>query len=169
MGTDCKIRLPTDVRVGDVAKVMGILSGLKAERMPLDRTSYAVRVPGASVAPSSIPECCYVNLNGKLVRGDGVAQAFYHFEPSGGVGRLLMPRSTAFWICIGRGLVKFFGGSVDYNDCDNKAVDFRAKKPRKRNNPENDKEWHDFQDAMLAVKPITKSQLHLADKLAAYH
>ena len=52
----------------------------------------------------------------------------------------MSPPSTAFWIAIGKGLVDFFGGKLDYNDCDEKDVDYR-KPARKDIHAEDGDEW----------------------------
>lgn len=167
MGVDTRILLPADVRVGDVAKVAGAPAGLKPKKMPLGGVSYGVQVIGSKVEPTTVPEMVAINLNGCLVDGEQVHQCYYHFENNDGM-RLLMPRSTAFWICVGRGLVDFFGGLVDYCDCDTENINYERKKPRQRNNPDDGKPWHDFQDEILAVKPITKAQLKKARQWASY-
>lgn len=169
MGVDTCIRLPADVRVHDVAECIGILAGLTPQKTPIGQGSYACRVPGVEVKPSSIPTCCEINIRGKLIDGEGHHYVLYHFEPDGlNPGRLILPRCTAFWICIARSLVKFFGGTVDYCDCDSVDVDFKRDRPRPRNNPSDGAEWYEFQDEMLALKPITKKELAQAVKWAAY-
>ena len=75
----------------------------------------------------------------------------YHFESKH--GRLLCPPSTRFWKAIGLGLIKFFGGKIDLNDCDEIDVDKVARK-RYRNNPEDGEEWDRFQRRILNLKPL---------------
>jgi hypothetical protein len=67
-----------------------------------------------------------------------------------------MPRSTTFWCAIGKGLVKFFGGKIDYNDCDSKKVDF-SKKPfsDRINCPSDGKPWQAFQEKLWNLLPLT--------------
>jgi hypothetical protein len=166
MGVDCRIILPADVRVRDVAKVAGILAGLKASKLNLTGGSYGVQVEGAEAKTTCVVEMAEITLVGKLVDGERGHVGYYHYEMK--EGRLLNPRSSAFWICVGRGLVDFFGGTVDYCDCDTVEVDYKARRKFKDNSPEDGQPWHDFQDAMLAVKPITKAQLNKAREWAAY-
>lgn len=170
MGVDCRILLPPDARIRDVADVIGILAGLNPE---WDDSIPSVSVPGATAKPSSLAECAEITIvskNGEfLVDGETSHWLLFHWEPSEESGmHLLMPHSTAFWIALGKKLVSFFGGSIDYNDCDSKDVDYRAKKPRRRNNPTVGKPWDDFQKAMFNIKPLTEKDLEKAEKYAAY-
>lgn len=165
MGVDTQIRLPCDVRVRDVGNVIGILAGLPSSKHSLGGESYSCRVEGVKVAPSSIAECCSLTFDGKMVDGALHHWVLYHFENEHN-GRLLLPRACPFWICVARGLVNFFGGSVDYQDCDTVDTDYQKEKPRKQNNPSDGKPWHDFQDALLALRPITKKELERAQKWA---
>lgn len=166
MGVDTLIRLPADVRIRDVSIVIGILAGLKPEQHSLCGSSYSCSVAGVETKSSSIPECADIEINGDLVDGEKNHHVMFHFEYK--ASRLLMPRSTAFWIAVGRRLIQFFGGSMDYQDCDSVETNYRRKSPRKDNSPEGGKPWHDLQDAMLAIKPITKDELIKCDKWAAY-
>ena len=95
----------------------------------------------------------------------------FHGEPGDGCHgkyRLLMPRSTPFWIAIGTKLIQFFGGEIDFNDCDSKGMDLKRKKPRKWNDPSNGKSWQDLQKDMWGLKPIAKDDLVAAAKYASY-
>lgn len=148
MGVDTRIMLPEDVRVAEVAEAIGILAGLSAKKQSLGwGDSFACQVAGASATPSSIPTCCYINIKGNIIDGQKAHQVLFHFEPDDNAhyGRLMLPRSTAFWICVGRGLVEFFGGAVDYCDCDSVNIDYHKVKPRHKNNPSHGKAWSDFQ------------------------
>jgi hypothetical protein len=161
MGVDCKIKLPDDVRVSDVAKAIGILAGLPATRWDIgDKGAYAAHVDGCDVKSCDpVPECAVINLPDR--------QVLYYFEWGSG-GRGLMPRSTPFWIAVGARLCQFFGGEMDYDDCDEIACDFSCDKPRLCNCPEYGQEWQDLQDELLAIKPVTKEELKFAERLAAY-
>lgn len=171
MGVDCRILLPADVRVKDVAMVMGILAGLPKEQMPLDGGKWFVRVNGAKAngygPGAALPGCAEITLSGKMVDRLKVHEVMYHFEAEHGV-RLLMPSSTPFWLAVGRGLVDFFGGDVDYNDWDDRDVDYHKEKPRQWNDSEEDAEWFAFQQAMFDVKPLTKADLKAMQPHAHY-
>lgn len=173
MSVNTHIYLPCDVRFDDVANVMGILAGLDARLVPFDATKpwkgWYVKVDGVDWRQSHTPRMCIIELESAYEQADGQSshEAFYHFENPDG-SRCVSVGSTPFWIAVGRGLVKFFGGRMTYQDTTDK-VDFRAKKPRACNSPEDGRPWCDFQKAVLAVKAVTKAELRAAAKLAAYN
>ncbi len=37
---------------------------------------------------------------------------------------MLLPRSTSFWLSVGKGLIDFFGGKMDYNDSDDIEINY---------------------------------------------
>lgn len=94
----------------------------------------------------------------------------FHYEASDQHGkyRLLVPRSTPFWLAMGDRLTTFFGGFVDANDCDTVKRDWEHKKPRLWNDPSDGKPWYALQEAITKVKPITVDDLNNFRKLAAY-
>lgn len=171
MGVDCQIRLPGNVKVGYVSEVIGISAGLTAFMSPLSGCKGAthVTVPDVKVVGNlAIPTCCDIALTGRSIDGQVNHNVLYHMEPYGG-GRLLMPRSTAFWISIGIRLVDFFGGSIDYQDCDDIDEDYAVEeKTDLMNCPEDGEEWQDLQNRIFSLKPIGKKELNRCDKLAAY-
>lgn len=172
MGTSCRIVLPSDVLIRDVADVMGILAGLPKHMDTLDnsgRQFQVCKVNGVKVKNTTIPEMGQIILEGAMVDGQKAHQVYYHYEGEHGTTRTLSPQSTALWIAIGRGLVYFFGGTMDYQDCDSVRVNFRKPKPRKWNDPESNKPYDDFQRAMFAVEPLTKADLNACKKWAAYN
>lgn len=166
MGINCRIMLPDRIRVNDVAEVMGALTRLPVMKQFFqgqDR-DWSVRVEGIKVQPSSISECCEI----QWITPDNERHfVLYHFEPSEVVGRLMMPRSTAFWVAVGKRLVDFFGGELDYNDCDRKSVDYRRKR-RTDCMPNDGKAWDRFQERKLKITPITDEEYADAAKHAAY-
>ena len=165
---DCRIMLSDRVRVSDVADVMAALTGLPVEKRFFDKNheaeGWAAHVNRVTVSPSDIPECCEI----QWTTPDTAAHyVLYFFEPSEVAGRLMMPRSTAFWIAVGKRLVDFFGGELDYNDCDSKDVDYRRKR-RTDCMPNDGKPWYAFQERKLKIKPITDEEYTDAAKHAAY-
>ena len=158
MGTNTLVYLPGDVRVSDVADVMGILAGL-----PHKRGRYSEEVDGVKVTPTISPEMCEITLSGKMYDKQTAHRASFHFEVSdteqrAGVGegqRLLYCGSdNDFWRAIGDGVARFFGGAVDFCDCDDIDTDVLYKKPRKHNNPSNDPEWGKFWDEVGALESL---------------
>jgi hypothetical protein len=152
MSVACNIWLPSRVRIRDVADVIGILAGLKPKKHLLEAGGedglWCVRVPGATYEGiKEIPECARIMVD---VAGEK-HWTLYHFEPSE-EGRLLMPPSTPFWLAIGSGLVRFFGGRLQYQDYDDKideeySVDYDI-------NPEDGELWQSFQERMFNLRPV---------------
>lgn len=164
MGVDCKIYLPGNVRVRDVANVMGIAAGLK----PSWHKKGWAEVPGVALKPTSLVEMCSIELSGELVDKSDKHFCGYHFEGGRGASRLLSPRSTAFWIGVGRRLVNFFGGEMTYQDCDDGIDFFLPPKSDAENKPEDGDEWDVFQKRVVAVVPLTLEELQGLNELAAY-
>ena len=80
-----------------------------------------------------------------------------------------MPRSTASNIALGKRLVDFFGGFVDYNDCDNSDSDYAvAEKTADECDPQDGQPWDDFQERMFNLKPITKEEIEACRQYSAY-
>ncbi len=168
MGVDTRIILPPDARIQDVANVMGIFAGLKPEREILSQGSMYVKVPGVKVAGlETLPECANIILEGDMVDGENGHHILWHWEFSENVGHLLMPRSTAFWIAIGERLVDFFGGDVDYNDCDSIEVDYHRTSDYK-NNPSDGDPWNAHQERIWNCKSITYEDMVSVDHHSAY-
>lgn len=169
MGVSTHIMLPNDVRIRDVANVIGILAGLPVETVYIkeSNTPYA-KVDGVKFESSnSFPEMVVIILKGKMIDREEHHHIYYHFE-NAGEGVLLNPPSTEFWIAIGTGLCKFFGGKIDYSDCDEGKWNKTFKKPRKSNSPERDEPWRKFEKAILDLKPLTIEDLLKVRKNAAY-
>lgn len=179
MSVDCRIFLPPAVRVNDVADVIGALVGLKPEKRKFSQSDgYSVHVGGVNVVATSgsVPTMLNISLTApdgeKLVDGEQSHFVYYHFEsldPAGKPCRLLMPKSTAFRIAVGRGLIRFFGGSLDYSDCDEAEVnESRKAKSVSFAHAEDGDDWYALQDAKLAVPAITREEIAACAKHAAY-
>ena len=59
--------------------------------------------------------------------------------------------ASAFWCALGEALVKFFGGVVDYNDCDDSYADFQSKATVHAKVTDGDARWTRTQDAITAL------------------
>jgi hypothetical protein len=166
MSVSCHVLLPARARINDVAQVMGILAGLKPRR------EIYVTVSGATVDPSRclapMVEIILREPEGKaLIDGAAVHTCYYHFEGRGGKRLLGMP-STDFWTAIAKRLVDFFGGSVDYNDCDEVKIDYE-KPTRRVIDAEDGLPWQRFETAKFNVTPLTLEDLVAARRAyAAY-
>lgn len=157
MGISTHIYLPENVRFDDVAKIVGVAVGLPVEykKFISGNGGYA-RVTGMTHKNSEYSAGCgELIFNGRW--------AFYHFECERG-GRLLSCGGSDFWAAVGRRLVDFFGGYVDYNDCDSIEIDYsRRPKPRSINAPTDGEAWENFQRRIMKVKRIRKDELNLTD------
>jgi hypothetical protein len=163
MGTDCKITFPGDVRADDAAKVIGILLGCEKHWTESGNARW-VDVDNAKVGHTSMPKCAEITAEGPM----GTVRALWHFEFGEGASRGMLPTSRPTWIAIARRMVEFFGGKVDYQDTDAVEVNYSAKKPRKVNNPSDDKAWDDFHNELWQLKPLTKAEIEKCRKLAGY-
>lgn len=167
MGVDCKINLPDNVSIKNVASVIGAVCGCPAKKVPLNNTSWYAEVSGVVVLPTAIVEMARIQILRTTLDGVSGHEVFYHFECR--CGRLLSPKSTAFWIAVGRRLVEFFGGTMDYNDCDDLECDYRVPgKTGEDNSPQDGVPWHVFQQRILDIKPITEEEWRGCDQYAAY-
>ena len=161
MGVDTSIVLPGDVRVADAAKVIGILAG-QEKRWEETTGARWVEVEGVTVKSydtDALVGCALIEFADHHV--------MWHFEVEHGK-RLIMPRSTPFWLAVGKALVDFFGGTVDYQDCDATDVDYEAHTPRLHNDPEDDGPWDAFQQALYDIQPLTKADIKAMREHAAY-
>jgi hypothetical protein len=136
MGVNTRINLPPFVRLHDVATVLGAITGMPMHKEPLSGGSWAAWIEGVTRQSSVIPECAEIVWQ----TPDGQSHwVLYHFESETG-DHLLCPPMTPFWKECGRQLVEFFGGTVDYNDCDTVDVDF-AVPPRPESAATNGRAW----------------------------
>lgn len=171
MGVDTRVCLPAAAKFRDVADVIGILLGqpFSEEKLP-NSDGVFVKVEGVETKSSdAVIECAEITIPSKD------RWFFYHFEFSGPsyndhdtqVGRGLLLRSRAENIALGVALVKFFGGSVDFADCDDSECDFAwPEQPDIRAN--NGEAWNNYHRRMLALKPITKAEIKQYESRAAY-
>ena len=170
MGVNCMIYLPSDVRLHDLTKAMGVAAGFEKSKRPCGKSFY-VEVKGVKTSVMDVlPMCPNIIFEGMTIDGESGHYVMFHGECSYGHGqwKLLMPRSTPFWIAMGKKLIETFGGKMDCNDCDEKKINFSLPKPRKYNDPEDDEPWEKLQQAIWDITPITQKDLIAARKYAAY-
>lgn len=176
MGVDTKMYLPPQVRLEDVAQFMGILSGLPHASDPY------LRVQGVQWRASN-PVAAYAPMltlhfdapDGQtLVDGERGHCAYYHGVSRGsdedhgaplGYHKFTL-RSTAYWIAVARRTVAFFGGIVDYNDCDDTDVDYKVSaRPAA---PSDGAPWDAHQARLASEQALTVEDLIWADRFATY-
>lgn len=170
MGVDCRIHLPESVTLYNVAKVIGAVTGCPMKKVPLTGPAdprWYVEVPTVTET-TSVPGMACLRILHPTVDGEPNHFVFYHFECDTG-GRLLMPRSTAFWIAVGCRLVSFFGGHIDFQDCDDEDRDLEFPDlGRQMNSPQDGHAWQQFQERVFALKPITEDDWRACDRFAAH-
>jgi hypothetical protein len=177
MGVNVKCEFPYGTRLKDVAAVAAALLGHESKHEPIagSKATFA-RVKGWSVmGAGSNPTLAYIVLDttadnpaAKLIResDSGVYHLLYHFEGNNGHPSIY-PACIAAKIALCAGLVKFFGGTVDFNDCDDKDVNMRVK-AKADIHASNDPEWSLFQKRILAVQPIKAEDITRYEKFASY-
>jgi hypothetical protein len=155
MGVDTRIALPPSSRIRDVAKVLGKLVGLPHTMEPLGHgsSSYVCDVRGVAVVACSVETLARIEWSGARVPHMERCGVLYHYEGPRGE-RLMLPRACDEWIEIGRQLVQFFGGTVDFYDCDDVDVDFSRTPAYPDGMPEDGKPWADLQERIAAVRMI---------------
>lgn len=185
MSVDCKIELPALAGIDDVCTVMGILAGLPFVREELttpqktgtfagyDTDPYwFVKVPGATINTKYSPNgTAQIHLEGPMVDGEEMHHVLYFYEHVSRERtsmRMIMPKSTAFWIAIGKGLVNFFGGVIDYNDCDESYVDYAVEEQYIFCDGDPNEKWQEWQERIASVTPLTMADLIETNKHASY-
>lgn len=164
MGVNCRLHLPGNVRIRDVANVIGVLSGLPVRR----RESGGVDVDGVEVRDTGEPSMAQIKLYGRMVDGEVSHETFYHFEGHG-TSKLMTPKSRPYWIAVCGRLVMFFGGRLDYQDCDDSECDYEVRaKSDAKNQPGDDPQWSDLQDRIASLTPLTLEEIEKAKPFAAY-
>lgn len=179
MGVDTKLFLPNSVQPDDLADVAGILAGLPFSYETLKNSTSGIKhvnVYGAQAKPTSIAGMCEIVLDARqkdakkhgstaLIDGEDVHFAYFHFDTEMGM-RLFSTKSTGFWIAVCKGLGNFFGGMLDYDDCD--AVPVNETFWEKQNLHWTDEAFDVFHKRLSEVEPLTVSDLIECNKLAAY-
>ena len=176
MGVDCGIHLPDRVRVSDVAKVIAASVGIEVVNAPItsggktfpvawikDRTATTIK-PYNTAGLEACVEIQWTR-GPKTLPGLGGHSCMYHLEPSHG-GRLLMPPSTPQWLAIGHALIEFFGGTLDYQDCD--TVDVDETVPDRWEDVDDEDAFDRFERRVLAVKPLTRLDIEAYRLRAKY-
>jgi len=179
MGIDCTFTIPAPAQLRDVADVLAALLGCPVERRPLGDGSTYAHVAGVTFqqygtpdgdpdrpvvayAPS-LPSCVSI----EIATPDGPRSFLYHYEWDAMGNRGIMPRATAANIALCVAACDFFGGSVDFNDCDDVGEDYRQP-VREDIHASDGQPWQAFQDRKLAVQPLTPSDIARFSPVAAY-
>lgn len=170
MSINTNIILPGNVRLNNVAKVIGMLFGrpVTKERLDSRTKSYVTNVKDINITSHmSVPQMARISIQQTF---QNYRDFNYHFEYEGNK-RLITCPSTSHNIAIARGLVDFFGGEVIYQDTKrNYSVpDYKIKKKsNKLNQPEDGKAWDILQERIYAIKPLGRDALLKYVAFAAY-
>jgi hypothetical protein len=181
MSVDTQVSLPAGTRLRDVADVIAILLGKPKSWTAIiesqgvlggSQTKHNLKQPtekgwteveGITFKVSETqPECCTINI-------DGIGSPwwfFYHFEFGKGPG--MIGGSRAERICLHRKLADFFGGTVDYQDCDSKSVNYRVKPPAWTGRHDSDEHFHRLQMAKWNLQPMSQEEIAKCERYAAY-
>ena len=180
MSVNCSIALPNSARLSDVAKVIGILAGLKPIESPISASDgFFFDVPGVTTrhCGDGLETCAYIDINApagqKLLNGCKT-WIMFHFEFGTETAdpdindycRGLLPSSTPFWCAVGRRLVRVFGGTFIPSDCDDKVELAVGAHPL--NGACNGDAWYRHQRRLFEVQPLTAAEVKDAGKVAAY-
>jgi hypothetical protein len=85
-----------------------------------------------------------------------------------GHDRQLLPKSTAFWVAVGRRLIAFFGGGLAYDDCGRKVVDEYETRCLPYPTEADDDGYVAMRRRIAELQPITSEEMHTASARAHY-
>lgn len=181
MSVDCHLYLPVDVTARDLEVAIPILLG--AEKFDDTSLGFHVTLVGVrkgddgwkAFAKESGIESMSTFDWGKLkmpLAPAGLWPTFHYIARRGNkVYNMLHLSSSPTRIALAIRLAEFFGGIVDYNDCDEDGKELRFRRSRAVPNMLADMEDEDygrFQRALMALEPLTKKEIRAARKFAAY-
>lgn len=179
MGVDTSISLSPQATLREVADVIGILLGNKKTwtgfNKNADPESGYVKVDEVKVAGApNLPECADIDIYcpnaapSAKTNGNDHRHFLYHFEFGDSGRRGLLPRAAAANIAIGVALIKFFGGKIDYQDCDEVEINESYPAPNDIKHRSNDRCFDSIQRRMMALEPLTEEEISKYQKYAAY-
>ena len=162
------ISLPEGSRVCDVANVIGVLSGLPVDKGcgPSGPCWY---VPGVSIGFTYPPEGAEIEIRGHLVGGSKVQTAIYWFDHPRGMNlsHFISTISTPYWLAVGHGLIKAFGGRIKFRS-DMPCGHMAYPKPKYLTELALADPYRSYQEELYAAKPITAEQIKEMRSYAAY-
>lgn len=150
VGINVEISLPPNVRVDDVAGVIGKAAGLGIE---VGSEFVGWNPHEIKIVSMSTPQLAEIQLQGRMVDTMKNRYIHYHFEGTGG-RRVLMPPSTPFWCAIGETLVQFFGGRLRFRGGAAKPDLVVRGKINKLNCPTTDADYENLCQRIRNVCPV---------------
>lgn len=179
MGVDSNIYLPSDIGDRHLADAMGIFAGLPKKLVQYNN-HMACEVEGAQTKPTFTPSMGQIILRAPLgqvlVDGEDSHEVNFHWGSrfKKQIWILISPRSTPFWIAVGRRLVDWFGGYLVFSDCaeDSGSNLYKGKRshPVDENGflPHGDDAWIEYHTAASKLTQVTEQELRAAWKMASY-
>lgn len=173
MGVDCQIHLYPTADLDDIGKVIIALAGDPVVRHDFDNhDGYYTRAgQDAEWKAQTFSRGMYsLTFEAKTRNGDewGNVSAWLQTSDARIPGMIMMiPRSTAWWIAVGKKLVGTFGGFLTYADTGSMEPDY-ARWPKPIMAATNGDDWQERQDILLAIKPLTRAEIEAETKHAAY-
>lgn len=191
MGVNCKVVLNEGADWEKVGQVASVLLGAKVNKAPLGDDGYHALVEGFDnrgsqadkvarrllgqepyggyrtfdITPSDIDILIEGDANNPVAKAIAESDGFPYGLWYGLENRSLYPKATAAKIALAAGLAKFFGGKGVYNDCSDKKMNFPS---RLNFIGETDPAFYRYQDALLALKPLTQKDIDRCAKYASY-
>jgi hypothetical protein len=140
MGVDSKICLPGNVRLNTVCDVVSVLLAAPVSKTPLKGSNEGAWYarPGDGVVKfqvyKQVPCMTSVTIDDidPRITGNKAYGFGYHFEFDKGSCRGIIQRAWACNIVLFKRLADFFGGIVDYNDCDNVEEELQSQVQERR-------------------------------------
>lgn len=172
MGTSTHIFLSVDTQLKNVLDVIGILIGQEKKEVYFDeykkdKGSYcfvdnvATWVPPDdkkslyAVYPQTTSNPSMVSIEIPKNKIDKMHHSGTWFFDSDEPNTVeIIGGCSEFWQKVGTELARFFGGWVDYNDCDAIEKDVKFTKPRKTNRTIKDKDFDTMRNDILKLEPI---------------
>lgn len=187
MSVNVRIQLPLSVNTERVIKVMGKCLGVDFHLKTFDDKPFnsseasskenswhfSFNKKGETFidAKSDERDVSFCHFNVKDCAGNSLSWLFF-YETEDESYKLLSPGSSAIAVALGRRLVKFFGGEIQYTDYDDKSdmrcSDASSLFPTKKKSQSSDDRWYQFQNALLAQPLLTVKELEFGKKKASY-
>jgi len=151
---------------------MGMLLGCKGHFQLFgtrNKDGYA-EVEGVRVASvEGVPECARIVVESPRARENKYLLWHYYADSIDGIQKggkgwhEIIGGARALNMALFVGMVDFFGGKVDFNDCDSSEVDYSVKPKESiwghKFSPEDNALWDEMQYKILAVKPLTVADI----------
>jgi hypothetical protein len=171
MSVKTDLYLPGDAEIRDVADVAAILLGHEPKMKPLGGgfDSEYVEVEGVNVHGfKDLPGFAEIDIEPTEDMEHG-RSIFFSYEVEGRPGeRLAVLSADAEGIALFVKLAEFFGGTVDFNDCDDSEEDLKKPRPRGGNGTYEDGAFDRMQRRKMNVRSMSYSFVRSFEEQASY-